>query len=198
MAIRSLEERIAARVFDIRKSDKSKSIGTVKKEIMKEFPDASRNEINNGFNLASKQLQKFGKEQKQIKKKTDNETESIAMQIVNQIYNENKSDTKPIEEEPYSNDELIENNTKQTVKVQNEANNSIEIKSFKKSTTIEAQGKNYSYNIIKTEDKEGVYTDVIREDGVRFSNLEELESIRQKAIEVINAEFEEGKAILNV
>ena len=82
--------------------------------------------------------------------------------------------------------------------MQNGVNNGIEIKSFKKSTTIEAQGKNYSYNIIKTEDKEGVYTDVIREDGVRFSNLEELEIIRQKAIEVINAEFEEGKAILNV
>ena len=109
-----------------------------------------------------------------------------------------ESHTEPLEEENTSNDKLIEKNTKQAVKVQNGVNNGIEIKSFKKSTTIEAQGKNYSYNIIKTEDKEGVYTDVIREDGVRFSNLEELEIIRQKAIEVINAEFEEGKAILNV
>lgn len=109
-----------------------------------------------------------------------------------------ESHTEPLEEEKVLDDELIEEDAKQAVKMQNEANNSIEIKSFKKSTTIEAQGKNYSYNIIKTEDKEGVYTDVIREDGVRFSNLEELESIRQKAIEVINQEFEEGKAILNV
>lgn len=109
-----------------------------------------------------------------------------------------ESDTEPLEEENISSKEFIEKNTEQAVKVQNGVNNGIEIKSFKKSTTIEAQGKNYSYNIIKTEDKGGVYTDVIREDGVRFSNLEELESIRQKAIEVINAEFEEGKAILNV
>ena len=109
-----------------------------------------------------------------------------------------ESPTEPLEEEKVSNDKLIDKNTKQAVKVQNGANDSIKIKSFKKSTTIEAQGKNYSYNIIKTEDKGGVYTDVIREDGVRFSNLEELESIKQKAIEVINAEFEEGKAILNV
>lgn len=109
-----------------------------------------------------------------------------------------ESPTEPLEEEKVSNDKLIDKNTKQAVKVQNGANDSIKIKSFKKSTTIEAQGKNYSYNIIKTEDKEGVYTDVIREDGVRFSSLEELESIRQKAIEVINQEFEEGKAILNV
>lgn len=109
-----------------------------------------------------------------------------------------ESPTEPLGEEKVLDDELIEEDAKQAVKVQNEANNSIKIKSFKKSTTIEAQGKNYSYNIIKTEDKGGVYTDVIREDGVRFSNLEELESIRQKAIEVINQEFEEGKAILNV
>ena len=113
-----------------------------------------------------------------------------------------ESDIKPAEEETVLNDKLIEEDTKQSDKAQNEARNGIEIKSFKKSTTIEAQGKNYSYNIIKTEDKGGVYTDVIREDGVRFSNIAELEEYRKKAIEealkVIDQEFEEGKAILNV
>ena len=109
-----------------------------------------------------------------------------------------ESDTEPSEEEKDTNDKLIEEDVKIQENVQNKARNGIEIKSRKKSETLEVQGKNYSYNIIKTEDKGGVYTDVIREDGVRFSNLEELESIRQKAIEVINQEFEEGKAILNV
>lgn len=188
MAIRSLEERIAARVFDIRKSDKSKSAGTVKKEIMKEFPDASRNEINNGFNLASKQLQKFGKEQKQIKKKTDNETESIAMQIVNQIYNENKSDTKPIEEEPYSNDKLIEENNKIENKPINGVNSDIVITNrnvvTKEIINVTAKYGKYTIEIHSEDDKDkhGVIT---RCDGLVIYNKTQLDDICREQMEEI-------------
>ena len=166
----------------------------VRERLIEKYPQLSKTEITNAVNKVYKNL------------KTTEEVNTVLEAIGEEPVTTKElekadiieSPTEPVEEEKVSNDELIEKNTKQAVKVQNEANNSIKIKSFKKSTTIEAQGKNYSYNIIKTEDKGGVYTDVIREDGVRFSNLEELESIRQKAIEVINAEFEEGKAILNV
>ena len=109
-----------------------------------------------------------------------------------------ESDIKPAEEETVLNDKLIEKDTKQSDKAQNKARNGIEIKSIKKSTRIEVQGSNYSYTVMKTEDKENKEVEVIREDGVRYTSLEELESIRQKAIDVINAEFEEGKQILNV
>lgn len=166
----------------------------VRERLIEKYPQLSKTEITNAVNKVYKNL------------KTTEEVNTVLEAIGEEPVTTKElekadiieSPTELLEEENTSNDKLIEKNTKQAVKVQNEANNSIEIKSFKKSTTIEAQGKNYSYNIIKTEDKEGVYTDVIREDGVRFSNLEELEIIRQKAIEVINAEFEEGKAILNV
>lgn len=109
-----------------------------------------------------------------------------------------ESHTEPVEEKNTSNDKLIEKDTKQSDKAQNEARNGIEIKSIKKSTRIEVQGSNYSYTVMKTEDKESKEIEVIREDGVRYTSLEELENIRQKAIDVINQEFEEGKAILNV
>ena len=166
----------------------------VRERLIEKYPQLSKTEITNAVNKVYKNL------------KTTEEVNTVLEAIGEEPVTTKElekadiieSPTEPLEEENTSNDKLIEKNTKQAVKVQNGANNGIEIKSFKKSTTIEAQGKNYSYNIIKTEDKEGVYTDVIREDGVRFSNLEELESIRQKAIEVINAEFEEGKAILNM
>ena len=166
----------------------------VRERLIEKYPQLSKTEITNAVNKVYKNL------------KTTEEVNTVLEAIGEEPVTTKElekadiieSPTEPVEEENTSNDKLIEKNTKQAVKVQNGANNGIEIKSFKKSTTIEAQGKNYSYNIIKTEDKEGVYTDVIREDGVRFSNLEELESIRQKAIEVINAEFEEGKAILNM
>ena len=109
-----------------------------------------------------------------------------------------ESPTEPVEEEKVLNDKLIEKNTKQSDKVQNEARNGIEIKSIKKSTRIELQAKNYSYTVMKTEDKESKEVEVIREDGVRYTSLEELENIRQKAIEEINKEFEEGKEILSL
>ena len=166
----------------------------VRERLIEKYPQLSKTEITNAVNKVYKNL------------KTTEEVNTVLEAIGEEPVTTKElekadiieSPTEPVEEEKVSNDKLIEKNTKQATKVQNGVNNGIEIKSFKKSTTIEAQGKNYSYNIIKTEDKGGVYTDVIREDGVRFSNLEELESIRQKAIEVINAEFEEGKAILNV
>lgn len=166
----------------------------VRERLIEKYPQLSKTEITNAVNKVYKNL------------KTTEEVNTVLEAIGEEPVTTKElekadiieSPTEPVEEDKVLDKELIEKDTKQAVNVQNEANNSIKIKSFKKSTTIEAQGKNYSYNIIKTEDKEGVYTDVIREDGVRFSNLEELESIRQKAIEVINAEFEEGKAILNV
>ena len=168
----------------------------IKQKLNEEYPQLSKSMVTNAVKRIRTDYNK------EVAKDVSKVTEALGIGEVTKEDLEKadiiESPTEPVEEENTSNDKLIEKNTKQAEKVQNEANNSIKIKSFKKSTTIEAQGKNYSYNIIKTEDKEGVYTDVIREDGVRFSNLEELESIRQKAIEVINAEFEEGKAILNV
>ena len=168
----------------------------IKQKLNEDYPQLSKSMVTNAVKRIRTDYNK------EVAKDVSKVTEALGIGEVTKEDLEKadiiESPTEPVEEENTSNDKLIEKNTKQAEKVQNEANNSIKIKSFKKSTTIEAQGKNYSYNIIKTEDKEGVYTDVIREDGVRFSNLEELESIRQKAIEVINAEFEEGKAILNV
>ena len=109
-----------------------------------------------------------------------------------------ESDIKPAEEETVLNDKLIEEDTKQSDNAQNKARNGIEIKSRKKSETLEVQGSNYNYKVIKTQDNLNSLVEVIREDGVRYTSLEELENIRQKAIDVINQEFEEGKAILNV
>lgn len=60
------------------------------------------------------------------------------------------------------------------------------------------QGINYNYKITKTQDDLNLFVEVIREDGVRYTSLEELENIRQKAIEEINKEFEEGKEILSL
>lgn len=200
MAIRSLEERIAARVFDIRKSDKSKSIGTVKKEIMKEFPDASRNEINNGFNLASKQLQKFGKEQKQIKKKTDNETEIAAMKIVNQIVGD-KSNTNPIEEEPNSNDEFIEENNKIENKPINGANSDIVITNrnvvTKEIINVTAKYGKYTIEIHSEDDKDkhGVIT---RCDGLVIYNKTQLDDICREQMEEIErkAQIQKNSVLL--
>ena len=109
-----------------------------------------------------------------------------------------ESDIKPAEEETVLNDKLIEEDTKQSDKAQNEARNGIEIKSRKKSETLEVQGSNYNYTVIKTQDNLNSCVEVIREDGVRYTSLEELENIRQKAIEEINKEFEEGKEILSL
>ena len=109
-----------------------------------------------------------------------------------------ESDIKPVEEETVLNDKLIEKDTKQSDKAQNKARNGIEIKSRKKSETLEVQGSNYNYTVIKTQDDLNSLVEVIREDGVRYTSLEELQAIRQKAIEEINKEFEEGKEILSL
>ena len=109
-----------------------------------------------------------------------------------------ESDTEPLEGENTPSKEFIEEDVKTSDNVQNKARNGIEIKSIKKSETLEVQGSNYNYTVIKTYDNLNSLVEVIREDGVRYTTLEELENIRQKAIEEINKEFEEGKEILSL
>lgn len=109
-----------------------------------------------------------------------------------------ESDTEPLEEEKDTNDKLIEEDVKTPENVQNKARNGIEIKSRKKSETLEVKGSNYNYKVIKTQDDLNSFVEVIREDGVRYTSLEELQAIREKAIEEINKEFEEGKEILSL
>ena len=109
-----------------------------------------------------------------------------------------ESDIEPSEEENTTSKEFIEEDVKTSENVQNKARNGIEIKSRKKSETLEVQGSNYNYKVIKTYDNLNLLVEVIREDGVRYTSLEELENIRQKAIEEINKEFEEGKEILSL
>lgn len=109
-----------------------------------------------------------------------------------------ESPTEPSGEEKVLDDELIEEDVKTQENVQNEARNGIEIKSRKKSETLEVQGINYNYKVIKTQDDLNSLVEVIREDGVRYTSLEELQAIREKAIEEINKEFEEGKEILSL
>lgn len=109
-----------------------------------------------------------------------------------------ESDTETLEEENTLNDKLIEEDIKTQENVQNKARNGIQIKSRKKSETLEVQGINYNYTVIKTQDDLNSFVEVIREDGVRYTSLEELQAIREKAIEEINKEFEEGKEILSL
>lgn len=109
-----------------------------------------------------------------------------------------ESHTESLEEENTSIEELIKENIKAPENVQNKARNGIEIKSRKKSETLEVQGSNYNYTVTKTYDNLNLLVEVIREDGVRYTSLEELQAIRQKAIEEINKEFEEGKEILSL
>ena len=109
-----------------------------------------------------------------------------------------ESDTEPLEGENTSSEEFIKEDVKTSDNVQNKARNGIEIKSIKKSETLEVQGSNYNYTVIKTYDNLNSLVEVIREDGVRYTSLEELQAIREKAIEEINKEFEEGKEILSL
>lgn len=109
-----------------------------------------------------------------------------------------ESHTESLEEESTTSKEFIEENVKTSGNVQNKARNGIEIKSRKKSETLEVQGINYNYKVIKTQDDLNSFVEVIREDGVRYTSLEELQAIREKAIEEINKEFEEGKEILSL
>ena len=109
-----------------------------------------------------------------------------------------ESYTEPSEEESTSSEEFIKEDVKTSYNVQNKARNGIEIKSRKKSETLEVKGSNYNYTVIKTQDDLNSFVEVIREDGVRYTSLEELQAIREKAIEEINKEFEEGKEILSL
>ena len=109
-----------------------------------------------------------------------------------------ESHAESLEEESTTSKEFIEENVKTPENVQNEARNGIEIKSRKKSETLEVQGINYNYKVIKTQNDLNSCVEVIREDGVRYTSLEELQAIREKAIEEINKEFEEGKEILSL
>ena len=106
-----------------------------------------------------------------------------------------ESDTEPLEEENTTSKEFIEEDVKTLENVQNKARNGIEIKSRKKSEILKVKGNNYNYTVIKTQDNLNSFVEVIREDGVRYTSLEELQAIREKAIEEINKEFEEGKEI---
>ena len=172
----------------------------IKQKLNEEYPQLSKSMVTNAVKRIRTDYNK------EVVKDVSKVTEALGIGEVTKEDLEKaniiESDTEPLEGESTSSEEFIKEDVKISDNAQNKARNGIEIKSFKKSTTIEAQGKNYSYNIIKTEDKGGVYTDVIREDGVRFSNIAELEEYREKAIEealkVIDQEFEEGKAILNV
>ena len=101
-------------------------------------------------------------------------------------------------EEKTTNDELIEEDVKTSDNTQNKARNGIKIKTRKKIETLEVQGSNYNYKVTKTYDNINSLVEVIREDGVRYTSLEELQAIREKAIEEINKEFEEGKEILSL
>ena len=168
----------------------------IKQKLNEEYPQLSKSMVTN----AVKRIRT------DYNKEVANDVSKVAKAIgIGEVTKEDlekaniiEEPTSTLEEEKVLNDKLIEEDTKQSDKAQNEARNGIEIKSIKKSTRIELQAKNYSYTVMKTEDKESKEVEVIREDGVRYTSLEELENIRQKAIDVINQEFEEGKAILNV
>lgn len=95
-----------------------------------------------------------------------------------------ESDTEPLEGENTPSKEFIEEDVKTSDNVQNKARNGIEIKSIKKSETLEVQGSNYNYTVIKTYDNLNSLVEVIREDGVRYTTLEELENIRQNTIRI--------------
>lgn len=109
-----------------------------------------------------------------------------------------ESDTELLEEENISSEEFINKDGKTSDNTQNKARNGIEIKSRKKSEILEVKGSNYNYKVIKTQNDLNSLVEVIREDGVRYTSLEELQAIREKAIEEINKEFEEGKEILSL
>ena len=109
-----------------------------------------------------------------------------------------ESDTETLEEESTTSEEFIKEDIKASENVQNKARNGIEIKSRKKTEILEVKGSNYNYKVIKTQDDLNSFVEVIREDGVRYTSLEELENIREKAIEEINKEFAEGKEILSL
>ena len=168
----------------------------IKQKLNEEYPQLSKSMVTNAVKRIRTDYNK------EVAKDVSKVAEAIGIGEVTKEELEKaniiESDTESLEEEKTTNDELIEEDVKTSDNVQNKARNGIEIKSRKKSETLEVQGSNYNYTVIKTQDNLNSLVEVIREDGVRYTSLEELENIRQKAIEEINKEFEEGKEILSL
>ena len=168
----------------------------IKQKLNMEYPQLSKSMVTNAVKRIRTDYNK------EVAKDVSKVAEAIGISEVTKEDLEKaniiESDTEPLEEKSTSNEEFIKEDAKTLDNVQNKARNGIEIKSRKKSETLEVQGSNYNYTVNKTYDNLNSLVEVIREDGVRYTSLEELENIREKAIEEINKEFEEGKEILSL
>ena len=168
----------------------------IKQKLNEEYPQLSKSMVTNAVKRIRTDYNK------EVAKDVSKVAEAIGIGEVTteelEKANIIESDTELLEEEKTTNDEFIEEDVKISDNTQNKARNGIKIKSIKKSETLEVQGSNYNYTVIKTYDNLNSLVEVIREDGVRYTSLEELENIRQKAIDEINKEFEEGKEILSL
>lgn len=113
-----------------------------------------------------------------------------------------ESHTKPLEENKDTKDKLIEGDTKEDDKTTTEPTNGIVIEKIKKSITKEVKSKEHKYTIIEEVTDGDDYKEVIREDGVRFSNIKELEKQKEEtikeALKSIEKDFEECLAVWNV
>ena len=168
----------------------------IKQKLNEEYPQLSKSMVTNAVKRIRTDYNK------EVAKDVSKVAEAIGISEVTKEDLEKaniiESDTEPLEEKSTSNEEFIKEDAKTLDNVQNKARNGIEIKSRKKSETLEVQGSNYNYTVNKTYDNLNSLVEVIREDGVRYTSLEELQAIREKAIEEINKEFEEGKEILSL
>lgn len=168
----------------------------IKQKLNEEYPQLSKSMVTN----AVKRIRT------DYNKEVANDVSKVAKAIgIGEVTKEDlekaniiESDTEPLEEENTTSEEFIKEDIKTSENVQNKARNGIEIKSRKKTEILEVKGSNYNYKVIKTQDNLNSLVEVIREDGVRYTSLEELQAIREKAIEEINKEFEEGKEILSL
>ena len=158
----------------------------IKQKLNAEYPQLSKSMVTNAVKRIRTDYNK------EVAKDVSKVTEALGIGEVTteelEKANIIESDTEPLEGENTPSKEFIEEDVKTSDNVQNKARNGIEIKSRKKSETLEVQGSNYNYTVIKTYDNLNSLVEVIREDGVRYTTLEELENIRQKAIEEINKE----------
>lgn len=168
----------------------------IKQKLNEEYPQLSKSMVTNAVKRIRTDYNK------EVAKDVSKVAEAIGIGEVTKEDLEEaniiESDTESLEEESTTSKEFIEEDVKTSENVQNKARNGIEIKSRKKSETLEVKGSNYNYKVIKTQDDLNSLVEVIREDGVRYTSLEELQAIREKAIEEINKEFEEGKEILSL
>ena len=168
----------------------------IKQKLNEEYPQLSKSMVTNAVKRIRTDYNK------EVAKDVSKVTEALGIGEVTKEDLEKaniiESDTEPLEGESTSSEEFIKEDVKISDNAQNKARNGIEIKSIKKSETLEVQGSNYNYTVIKTQDDINSLVEVIREDGVRYTSLEELQAIREKAIEEINKEFEEGKEILSL